>query len=249
VSSRTGEDDSESSDSDDEGANQNGDEGANQNSESSDEDDDDNTQNELRSNHVMHFGRDSDHESSQIVLVGRSSRSPVRTCTLRNPETSKTPKPRHFEQTEKNTEFLNNFLASQLNNRPSKSGITIAKKRKRVVGPSGACITSQESEALMQDEENQKLQKKIDTDRLKKQRESKRRKMDEEATRKKELKSIKKINKAREICECLKERKNDKANKNRWLDCFDCGKWCCTDCLPMSSRPHAPRSTDVKSVL
>ena len=87
--------------------------------------------------------------------------------------------------------------------------------------------------AILEAEANEKLQKKIDAERVKKEREIKRRKLDEAATRKKELAAIKKTNKAREICqECTAERKADKKNRVKWLSCFDCGKWFCSDCLP-----------------
>jgi hypothetical protein len=118
--------------------------------------------------------------------------------------------------------------------RSSSSSISVVpKKRARVVGPSGACITSKESIEIMQNDDNEKLQKKIDTQRSKVERDNKKRKLDEDAARKKELIFIKRANKAREVChECSKEKKMDKKNKSTWLFCFHCHKWCCSQCLP-----------------
>ncbi len=177
----------------------------------------------------MHYGRsDSDEEpSSQIVLDRPSISQPRSSSPLR----SLSPAP---SQSDLNTELLNNFLSTQLSkaSKPSSIHITDRVKRARLVGPGGACITSTESQSILEAEVNERLQRKIDADRVKQEREIKRRKLDAAAIRKKELASIKKINKARETChECTIEKKRDK-NKVKWLHCFDCGKWCCADCLP-----------------
>jgi len=116
----------------------------------------------------MHFGRgdDDDDEQSQVVLsIPRL-------------------------QSERNEQLLSTFLTNQLS-KPTKSSITISKNRAKVVGPSGACLTSQDSQRIMQSDENDRLQKRIDNERVKKERESKKRKLDEEAARKKELAQIK----------------------------------------------------------
>ncbi len=135
---------------------------------SDDSNDSDDSEGGRGGEHVMHFGRgdDDDDEQSQVVLsIPRL-------------------------QSERNEQLLSTFLTNQLS-KPTKSSITISKKRAKVVGPSGACITSQDSQRIMQSDENDRVQKRIDNERVKKERESKKRKLDEEAARKKELAQIK----------------------------------------------------------
>jgi len=77
------------------------------------------------------------------------------------PRQSASPAP---SQSDLNTELLNNFLSTQLT-KASRPGSCITTsdrlKRTRLVGPGGACITSTDSQAILEAEANEKLQKKI----------------------------------------------------------------------------------------
>lgn len=60
-------------------------------------------------------------------------------------------------------DLINNFLSTQLSKvSRSHSKITVSKrvKRSKLVGPGGACITSDDSHAILEAEANEKLQKK-----------------------------------------------------------------------------------------
>ena len=157
------------------------------------------------SNHVMHYGRsDSDEEpSSQIVLDRPSISQPRSSSPLR----SLSPAP---SQSDLNTELLNNFLSTQLSkaSKPSSIHITDRVKRARLVGPGGACITSTESQSILEAEVNERLQRKIDADRVKQEREIKRRKLDAAAIRKKELASIKKKIKREKLVTNVQSKRN-----------------------------------------
>ena len=116
---------------------------------------------------------------------------------------------------------LRAVISSQQNNNTQK-------KRKRLIGPSGACITSQESIAILELESQSKKQKLLDIEVKKKEREEK--KLENE--RKKEWNAVKKQNKSRKICGCDKKMTDDKENKGCWLSCFKCSTWCCYECVP-----------------
>jgi hypothetical protein len=103
-----------------------------------------------------------------------------------------------------------------------------------LVGPGGACITSTDSQAILEAEANEKLQKKIDAERAKRDKEIKRRKLDEAAAHKKELAALKKNQQGeRNLPRVYGRKKSRQKNKVKiWLSCYDCGKWCCADCQP-----------------
>ena len=145
--------------------------------------------------------------------------------------------------------FVNSIVRAAIDkSRPEKS--KSAPKRK-LVGNSGACLTSDEAVAHLRADSDAKRQKLDDAAAKKRMAEQKRmekerdmearrvgqsqRKADrlEEESKNKKLKLVKKQNKARRVCECNKKMADDDRDEQKlWLNCFDCNTWCCLDCTP-----------------
>jgi hypothetical protein len=108
---------------------------------------------------------------------------------------------------------------------PQKS---IQEKRKRLVGASGACITSRDAVNFLEADSEAKKRKLNEQAEKKRQREEKKK----EDERLKEWKAVQKQNKSRKVCGCSKIMVDDKKYKSNWLSCYRCCSWCCSTCLP-----------------
>jgi len=145
-------------------------------------------------------------------------------------------------------EFVNSVVRETLSsNRPQNQAKTIKRK---LVGNSGRCLTSDEAVEQLQSEAEAKRQKIAEAGERKRESEERRaakerenelkrtqsiskkqqRLIDEE--KRKEFRALQKQNKNLKACSCNKKLADDKENKQLWLNCFKCYSWVCYDCLP-----------------
>ena len=90
-----------------------------------------------------------------------------------------------------NTDFCNEVIKDVINSRTeSQNDHVLKKKRKRVVGPSGACITSQQSKDLLEKENDAKRQKLIDKESRERDKELRKIEIKQNKRKKKKIKKL-----------------------------------------------------------
>ena len=135
-----------------------------------------------------------------------------------------------------NAQFCNEVIYEAVTSKTQTERV-ICVKRKRVVGSSGACFMSQQSREFLKLECEAKRQKVVEKERRDKEKEFKKKKNEQKEKDKEKNKKIEaliKYNRSRKTCSCGKKMSEDKINKKSWLDYFECGSWCCGECLPIA---------------
>lgn len=105
--------------------------------------------------------------------------------------------------------------------------------KRKLVTENGSCITSKQATQYLVEEEAAKRIKLISAEEKKKEKLENKQKKEEDTKKQRELRAIRKTNKALKRCsQCEMHLSDDKENKSKWINCFECWAWCCYACLP-----------------